>query len=148
VHHILEIILLGMPLLLFALHLLLLHLHLALHLFQCLLEFMLDACSLCFSSRLEIHPFRCQSLRENTKCVLLRDILDTCALGSGGAEVQCTTPLNSTCPCHAHVYSDCLPLLFIILNVKGFGRVRFEECLFWFYDFWCYCTLCRLPQNA
>jgi hypothetical protein len=143
VHHILDMLLLGMPLLL-----LLLHLHLALHLFQCLLEFQLDACSLCISSRLEIHPFRQQSLRENTKCVLSRDTLDTCALGSGGAEVQCTSPLINTCLWHVHVYSDYLPLLFIILNVKGFSRHRFEECLFWFYDFWCYCTFCRLPQNA
>jgi hypothetical protein len=60
VHHILEMLLLGVALLLFAFQLLLLHLFLSIHLFQFLLEFLLDACSLCISSRLEIHPFHRQ----------------------------------------------------------------------------------------
>jgi hypothetical protein len=119
VHH-----LLGMLLLL------LLHLSLDLNLFQCLLEFRLDACSSCISSRLGIHSFRRRSLRENTKCVLSRDTLVSCALNSGGAEVQCKSHLNSTCLWHGHVCSDCLPFLFTM----GFGRLRIEECLFLFTD--------------
>jgi hypothetical protein len=107
-----------------------LHLRLDLHLFQCLLEFRLDACSPCISSRLGIHPFRRRSLHENTKCVLSRDTLGICALDSGGSEVQCTSHLNSTCLWHGHVCSDCLPLLFTM----GFGRLLFKECLFLFYD--------------
>jgi hypothetical protein len=127
VHH-----LLGMLLLL------LLHLSLDLHLFQCLLEFRLDACSSCISSRLGIHPFRRRSLRDNTECVLSRDTLDICALDSGGAEVQCTSHLNSTCLWHGHVCSSCLPLLFTM----GFGRLRFKEGFFIFMKF------CQLPQKA
>jgi hypothetical protein len=104
-------------------------------------QFLLDACSWYTCSRLESLPFRRGESLDNKKCVPSPYTHDTFARNSGGVEVQCTTPLHTTClwhgmACNILTFSDCCWLLtFNIVKRKGLRSMSVYFILFYFMFF-------------